>query len=78
MASQTWVDEEGARDQSWITREGVKVQAWVDESSVSLGRTTRAQEREGPPEAITHVWLAAPGVHNLDHIILYHRREVSP
>ncbi|XP_050738814.1 putative neural-cadherin 2 isoform X2 [Eriocheir sinensis] len=63
-----------AASRAWVNT-GVDVMAWVDEVSLSKAVGPRARRSRTPPA--TSLWVAAPGVYNLRHILLYHRQELE-
>ncbi|XP_069195930.1 putative neural-cadherin 2 [Procambarus clarkii] len=60
-----WVNQEGVGGREW---EGVRVASSQQEES----RTTIKQKATA-----TRVWVVAPGVHNLGHILLYRRQQLA-
>lgn len=62
-----------AASRAWVNI-GVDVMVWVDEASLSKTVGPKARRSRTPPA--TSLWVAAPGVYNLRHILLYHRQAV--
>lgn len=62
-----------AASRAWVNI-GVDMMVWVDEASLSKAVGPKARRTRTPPA--TSLWVAAPGVYNLRHILLYHRQEV--
>lgn len=63
-----------AASRAWVNL-GVDVMVWVDE--ISLSKSAGSKGRRSRTLPATSLWVAAPGVYNLRHILLYHRQEVS-
>lgn len=63
-----------AASRAWVNI-GVDVMVWVDETSLSNTVKPKTRKSRSPPT--TSLWVAAPGVYNLRHILLYHRQEVG-
>ncbi|XP_071515440.1 putative neural-cadherin 2 isoform X1 [Panulirus ornatus] len=82
VASQAWVEGKATGVQAWVDDDGTGT--WAAEGGAGVGAAAtsgkpKQEEKEGqkttPPT--THVWVSAPGVHNLNHILLYRRRELA-
>lgn len=65
--SQTYIDRRGEVRQGGMAAAGERLR---DDRSMSGSRAGQASSR-------TRVWVVAPGVRNLNHILLYHRQQVS-
>ncbi|XP_045129226.1 putative neural-cadherin 2 isoform X2 [Portunus trituberculatus] len=63
-----------AASRTWIEN-GLGVMAWVDETSLTEEEEQGAGRSRTPPT--TNVWVAAPGVYNLRHLLLYHRHKLA-
>ena len=48
----------------------------MDETSLTEEEEQGGGRSRAPPT--TNVWVAAPGVYNLRHLLLYHRHQVRP